>query len=1067
MGLTMTADQNEEQRRRLDEIRRQAEESEQQYFRGSVVPKHVQKGLNKLLIEKGEKKKGKKEEAPKEVIVPEGERKEEMPTIKIREYPALKIGFYSKRETPKEDYERAVRVQALLILESEIAALGKGRAWDVFSKIQGEKVRNADASLFSLIQEEIRELKTKPDEEIEAGLKSARNFLVESAKAHGIFKDVKGLIYDAQKEDWGQAKIEFRERINVASLEHAARGIEGWTTDFAGMIDEYVDAAMLNMDLAELRARGEGESDKAEDVKREISLRGWGNPPVGLEKMAKEHFEKTGERKEEVKIEIKRVVIDRRLSREETKELDIYERDILEACLAELQKTVDLVGDNENIFPYKEFLLGSIENLRKYVKDKEEELIDISVENKGIERRNDFPERTKLILERIERVADWLEGNGAVLLSAGVVLKTFFDGYMMLNAVKQLRKDVRQREMDKVYSAPERGKWNLGKEIAKKQNQAFEILRGIAAAHRHKGRNVGIEIPKDYLVTPNQIKFIEEVFASGEKYLRTSKVSGKEVAVEIKAPESVEVIAGVREKNKAINELEKCFSINQGKRKKVVIGEQIVITKELVHSLSLGKLQGTLWVDGVEWKLDESRASESLEDIREALEDKIGSGDGIFLGEGEIHDVNKDNFKRVVNRTRSNQRVGLIEETPSAIDNLFVMTQTAEGVDETKEKIEVMIEMGSGGEKSIWERLEENDADVKKIREEFEEKRRKYKEDKGNLLNKHIVDMSRIVLLFSLEGADLGWGFEYQDTEIGRGEKQTLVTMRVVEGGGTKAATDINAPLKWLYTQAGNNWKNWTTAALPFDKRTAKQIREHYPGWAPKMTGDGKWEIRFMEMPITIDVPTTIDLAFFNTQTVPVETEKGVYKDRTIMELIKDRDVRLKMSQIPYMQLMPDEARYIQFIDEAQSRVLLPLTKPIDRDTREEFFGEPMFFPRATEVEEMWKRLDLTFRHIGKLEIVKKFAPLLAFLNLGMRHNMFPSAERPGVFSDGKVKSEARNIANVLRRMEPKGDVGMGQEMADSLGSYVKQFIPPCGEFDTRESRRWIKNRARSILGGL
>ena len=685
---------------------------------------------------------------------------------------------------------------------------------------------------------------------------------------------------------------------------------------------------------------------------------------------------------------------------EEREILDTLERDAVTVILRDaLGKAVSSVADNMNIYPYDHRTTVEVADMEM------NELIE-GVESLGVN-----TPRSREILTELNTIKDWVHGNGGVLLAAGATLQTFHDGLgTMMNAVRvNPRHDLTSGEEHEYFSSlSELKDWKLGEEITQKQDQIFEILRGIAAIGRDKSRNAGESFSKEYLYSAKHVEFINAVFNSdpSTKVQAIDRHFSRDSAVDFVA----NYFAKVENRDKSL---------------KFVVGRGEVITEKLIKSLRREK---NVWVDGVEWPINDKTLKE--------LEWKVGSGDKVFIG--KTLEVNHDNFNNFDSFIGSNPKILGLKDVPLTIDNIFAIAQKPEVLDEVKKKLSLMIDLG------IWEKLKNTTTDVEREVENFS---RRLATTRVDILNRHIIEMARIFLLYDGEGARLGWGFDYElDKDLGAYKRSQA-------SGGTKAATDMATPFYWLLTEAGNGWKAWTHGTLPMDKRSQKQIITHEPGWAPNMDANGKWRVTCLGVSLEFDVPTKFDLSLMDVGKIKVGGE-----DKKPIDLIHSGS---KMSEIPWKKL-PNDTPYRWFITMSQLSMMIGLFSIPNKESSERFFGGRMTSsPRMIEVLELFKREELSHRDAQGKDDVKKFMPFIVSLNLAWSNNLLPTSRKPGMYDPRKVRREARMIASVLKDLVPKGDDAFAKEMSDKLLNLSEQNI----RLGTEVERKASTDKLRAIIG--
>lgn len=769
---------------------------------------------------------------------------------------------------------------------------------------------------------------------------------------------------------------------------------------------------------------------------------------------------------------------EREFSKGDRERLNELEQELVALLLNEhMRPATERIGiQNENIVPY---------NDRFTVDVAVEEVVDLK---KELERSlgTDASERSVEVLERLDGVQTWMEGNAGLLKGSGPVLVQFFDGWAaMANAVRtQPRYDAMSTDFKKLYSLEDpkkiaKGKgslnpeWELGKEIISKQDQVYEIMRGVAAANRHRWRNAGKELEETsnkadiYSVTDEQMEFVELFLGHNPRDNEGNETQDVEALSEILMGRDKEEIVRALDrelKRKARRkyvegkdeDFNAFFEEKRNPTKELidkwreefrvyfVEGEEVKITKELIKKWkkNTSALDGkTLLVDGVEWEVKD----DTTDAIAEALEYRIGSGDSVFVGERKFADA--ENHEKVTNKVSDNNEVAILRETPRTINNLYVMDQDPQSVMSTKMLIGAMIEFG------VWEQLAEG-ADLNRIVLDFKKHQETYE---SNELDEHIIETARIALLYFCEGAELGWGFNYKDEKLKHKEEKnrkgkvikpehkTDQIKRYVDSGGTKAATDIGTPFFWLRTEAANEWKEWTSGLLPMDDRIKLQILDHEPGWAPwQDKKKGTWNTVFMGVKMPVGAPTKFPMSMLEVAkfvNAGPELRKKVddeWEPKRVMDLIKDGK---NMSEVPWLKLKNEQSYhwYITLSQLAKNQALLSAIP--DRDVARTFFGEVITVPGLAEMLELMKRQSLAYRDMGGNKDVEHFVPLVASLYMAYDMNVLPESNEPGLFYTGQVKRATKARAGALSGLAPKGDKEMAQKMSESFTEYMEQLV--------------------------
>lgn len=136
---------------------------------------------------------------------------------------------------------------------------------------------------FLQLQVDLLKLKDDPNPTREQELKLQRARLVNDAKQAGVFTTIKPLLLEIQtKYSYGEA-YEKIDKLNISSFETEAEGRDGWKDSFGGMLEQYKEGALRNMEIAFFDATGDGKTDRAKEIQRERDLLGWSAPPEGLD----------------------------------------------------------------------------------------------------------------------------------------------------------------------------------------------------------------------------------------------------------------------------------------------------------------------------------------------------------------------------------------------------------------------------------------------------------------------------------------------------------------------------------------------------------------------------------------------------------------------------------------------------------------------------------------------------------------------------------------------------------------------------------------------------------------
>jgi hypothetical protein len=1029
-----------------------------------------------------------------------------------------------KKEQSKKDKKDELKVKVEKELKKKLTS---GEAVKIRDSILEEKRREEEASLFQLIQNKIKEVLNNFDQESEVqqeilkGLKDARQVLISAAKQIGALDGIKSALLEAQMTDDYEKAKERVSRINTGSLEHQATSLlEGRSPDFGGMNQEYRAVAGYVMELALLEAKGEEKSSEADNLRRKIEYLGWGTPPPKIYDQAIDYVEKSAKKTkkegEERDLDVKTPTA------EDEKDRYEQEKKYIEGVLERyIKEAVELVGDNNNIEPFKTRSLDSaIYMMQDFETHLEEDLMAPLAKGESL------PEKARLILERVKKLREWTEGTSTLLRAAGMVLEDFYDGMGQLeNTVKKRgRVDIRMTDLKKVFADLQEaklrvdGEWQFGDEILRKQDEVLMIFRAIGAAHRVKGRNSGRNITAqhktledekvrekvvDYKINQKQLTFIEKVFDSKERVFKQQQKKETEdwlLTIEdiFDANDIIYKDDQDGKKNTTLKSYETAFKTQ--KERKLIFGKEYELKGNVLRQIKKElRKNKAVWVDGVKWEVEEGREKDSIKDIISELDWRIGSGDKVFIGQEYL--VQKDNYVDfVLDNFRKGDKAALLKETPYEIDNPFVVYSTPQSVEKIMAKISWMIDkkvtiMDKDGKKreiSLWGALKDEDAEVD-IEEAVKDcaKTINAGEVKPDLINDHIINMSRIFILYTAESAEVGWGFDFKKEQIGgtdseltnaeikkwekdlenedkkkfdnlklilggkeekisnksieqakslmdRGysvirRRKTGVVLRSVSTGGTKAATDISTPLHWLRTEAGNKWKDWTRGMLPLSKRTSRWIDHHEPGWVPGLDKNGNWRVSYLGKELYIHkVPAKLELGLLNIAKI----KEGKHEGKRILDLAYNE---VAMSEVPYSEIDDDILYRRGYIDWSQAALLLALiSKPLDRDTMARFLGLPReSVPRTMEYDELMKRVTLATRNLAEDEGAQEFIPLLVSLGLAFQENLLKSSAEPGVFYPSRVKRMARNTETSLLEFAPQGDTQVGVEIGRRFTGYM------------------------------
>jgi len=753
-------------------------------------------------------------------------------------------------------------------------------------------------------------------------------------------------------------------------------------------------------------------------------------------------------------------------SQEEREVLDAVERKFLTWILAEhMSKAVGIVGDNGSIVPYETRGTTDMAAMAKKDLDK---AIQRQIES-VTEVANDESPRVREVMERLQRMSEWLDGNSAELMSAGAVLDKFYDGMAMLNAVSDRNGyNITSKELDLLFRSMTKIEgWKLGEEITNKQDAIQRTLRGIATVHRHAGRNVGKEPIDDYEIRPTegQIEFVETIFAEQEWISRTIGTGDDEQEIEFSTPERVELLDHLIDRGDVMDELDKFLRRPDllVPSVKVVVGKEYEINHSLIRDLktrmaAMGDF--TIWVDGVEWtpseivvsddEIDARLASgagnraaaesqiraDKVKEILKELQMRVWSGDKVFIG--KKLEIDRAGLSDFVDRFGDDKKVGIVRSRAAALENLFVMVQDPDSVDNVKRKLAVMLNMVDDDGQSLWKQLEDPDADVLGLINEFTGRYIDYNDD---ILDKHIVDMARIQLLHFMEGSRVGWGFEYvKDDDMG-------IYKRIVSQGASKTCTDISTPLEWIRSQANYKWKDWTKGMLPMEYWQAKQFMDHEPGWMPPNES-----LHYMGVNYSLkDLVPKFNMAFLETKSAKIK--KG-HNQKIIMDLLNEGK---EFSEIEWSK-MEGGAYYRWLITNSQlSKLIFNLTKPLDRDNIEAFYGpEEKVNPKLLQLLETQKRWDLALRDLAKAPEGQGegYSPLCSAIQLAWANNALLMSPSPTNFNTTNMKDEMKIMKISFEEMAPKGDTAASQRMANNFMYFAGKFVKVGHEVRTEMARR-------------
>src|SRR3972149_1760283 len=731
---------------------------------------------------------------------------------------------------------------------------------------------------------------------------------------------------------------------------------------------------------------------------------------------------------------------------EPTDQENLYqtERELAKIILREFMRpAVKIVGDqNFSIVPYE---TRSTVDPAIYEAKEVSRVIENLTKGKSTE-------RSRLITGELDHLTKWLEGNAAILKGAGPMLQMFYDGWgAMLAAVRMVpRYDVTAEDLYKLFSSPaELPEWRLGQEILKKQDKCFKLMRGIAAGGGSRSRIFGQAVVDDYPINHSQIEFAEMVFGRNAKDEKGQ------------ATGPVRTIDTVTNKQGLAAMLEESVREDQDEWiEPIIVGKRFVLTSDLLKRWQSNlDLRGkTLWVNGARWDI-------TPETLKE-LEWKADCQDIVFLGE-QMLTLKPSQAKDALSQLRDKDEIATTRLIPREIDSLFVMAQDPSRTTEVKRKLAVL--MGT----DVWGKMERGEITTNQAFQEYGvalEAYNKSGEHSLDIIDEHILETSRIGLLYACEGARLGWSFDYKEDTVGK--KGAKVARRVVSYGGTKAATDISTPFFWLMTEGANLFKGWTKGALPMDEKTARQLLDHEPGWAP-WVGEpgGAWKVTYKGVPMVIDAPTNFRMSLFESAKFvegPPELKKQVFdrgknklvdKSKNIMDLIKEGT---EMSQIPWANIV-QEAPYRWFITLSQIGLAKDLVSILPgKEAAARFVAvdaADLTERTLAQARELMKRTDLSFRDMEAAEDAKRFIPLETALFTAYALNLLPESPFPGRFRLARVKEKSEIMAFTLSDIKSRGDAEFGNFMAARLRNYMDALLKMGLKVSMEEGARKLKAR--------
>lgn len=152
----------------------------------------------------------------------------------------------------------------------------------------GSEVKRAPQPVrgFEDVQEDLSDLIKKPNSQKEIELRMERARLISEAKEVGVFTSLKNKFLDIQTNNSFFDSLTQINSISTNRLEQEARGLSGWKNNFKGMLEQYKQGALRNMEMTLLRAQGQSGSQRAIELEREIELLNWGTPPSIIDTLA-------------------------------------------------------------------------------------------------------------------------------------------------------------------------------------------------------------------------------------------------------------------------------------------------------------------------------------------------------------------------------------------------------------------------------------------------------------------------------------------------------------------------------------------------------------------------------------------------------------------------------------------------------------------------------------------------------------------------------------------------------------------------------------------------------------
>lgn len=215
----------------------------------------------------------------------------------------------------------------------------------VQSKIAGEGKSKAEVAVsaevitdktFSQVQQELQELVDNPDPNRERVLVNERAKILAKVKKAGVLDSIAKDVVVAQNSanmDFKQAYQAVRD-MEAVQYEVQLRGQGILRPEWEGVVDHYRLGVVRNMEIAMLEEtasrRQPVDRERLENLKRERSLLGWGNPPPDVRAMAKRFLDD---------VDTKRRAIDEaRQKVDAEKQATDQARQLLEATREQTQK---------------------------------------------------------------------------------------------------------------------------------------------------------------------------------------------------------------------------------------------------------------------------------------------------------------------------------------------------------------------------------------------------------------------------------------------------------------------------------------------------------------------------------------------------------------------------------------------------------------------------------------------------------------------------------------------------------------------------------------------------------